>query len=188
MIYKIIGIIVIVAALAGGGFYYYQNMKGAESTKEESPAISETPTATPTPEEVDKAEFTIKILNGSGIAGEAGRAKTLLEDGEFTIDSTGNADAYDYEETVIQAGADVSDAWIEALTEELEKEYTVKATIEELSDDEDVDVVVIIGSLDEDGEKLAGADDAEASTDDEDASDEADTTTPTKSPTPTKSN
>lgn len=186
MIWKIIGIVVIVAVLVGGGFYYYQTRQTKPTAEETSISPTEAPTATPTPEEVDKAEFEIKILNGSGIVGEAGRAQKLLEDASFKVASTGNADSYDYEETVIQAGAEVSDAWIEALTKELENDYTVKGTVEELDADADTDVVVIIGSKDENGDKLESTGATTTKEDSDDASSEAKTTTtPTKSPTPT---
>ncbi|MBP7967246.1 LytR C-terminal domain-containing protein [Candidatus Woesebacteria bacterium] len=190
MIWKIIGIVVIVAVLVGGGFYYYQTRQTKPTAEETSISPTETPTATPTPEEVDKAEFEIEILNGSGIVGEAGRAQKLLEDASFKVASTGNADAYDYEETVIQAGAEVSDAWIEELTKELENDYTVKGTVEELDADADTDVVVIIGSKDENGDALESSSTSTTTKEDaDDASSEAKTTTtPTKSPTPTKSN
>lgn len=187
MIPKIIGAVVILAVLGGGGYYYYQNMQNKTAVEEKAVTVTEAPTPTPTPEEVDKAEFTIKILNGSGIAGEAGRAQKLLEDAEFTVDSTGNAKTYDYEETVIQAGADVSDAWIDALTEELENAYTVKASVEDLDEGADTDVVVIIGNKDEDGEKMEAAVDTNTKEDTKEVSDEANTkpTSPTTSPTPT---
>lgn len=185
MIWKIIGIVVIVAVLAGGGFYYYQNMQTKQTAEETSITPTEEPSPTPTSEEVNKAEFEIEIQNGSGIAGEAGRAQKLLEDAGFEVSSTGNADNYDYEDTVIQAGAEVSDAWIEELTKELENKYTVKGSVEELDKDAESDVIVIIGSKDSNGETVK----ADTTSDDsEDASDEAETTTtPTKTPTPTKS-
>lgn len=184
MIWKIIGAVVILAVIGGGGFYYYQNMRSTDAPEETTMTVSEAPTPTPSPEEVDKEAYEIEILNGSGIAGEAGRAQTLLEDAEFQVSSTGNADAYDYEETVIQAGSNVTDAFLNELTKELEKQYTVKANVEEL--DEEEAVIVIVGTLDEEGDTMA-VEEADEVDEAEESSDEADTATatPTKSPTPT---
>lgn len=184
MIWKIIGAVIILSLVGAFGYYYYQNMDTATEEKAPTASVSETPSPTPTAAEVKKDEFTIKILNGSGVVGEAGRAKTLLEDAKFKVDSTANADKYDYEETVIQAGSAVSDAWIEQLTKELEGKYTVKGTVEELGKDEDTDVVVIVGSFDADGKTMV-KEEAKPTAKATDEAKTTTTTTPTKSPTPT---
>lgn len=155
---KILIIVAILLILAGGGFYYYQStQKPAETAKEEEKSDeSVTPTEEPTPADVKNDAYTIELLNGSGIAGEAGRAQELLEGEEFKIDSTGNAENYDFEDTVIQAGSDVEEAWVDALRDTLGKNYTVKSGVTKLdSADSESDVVVIVGSFDEDGNSMA---------------------------------
>lgn len=151
----IIGVLTIVI-LGAGGYFYYKSTKSQSANDSMQPTVtvSEEPTATPTPEEVNKSEFTIRILNGSGIVGEAGRAKDLLEGGGFTIDSTGNADNYDYADTVIQAGDTVKQAWVDSLKESLGTKYNVKSSTETIADGVEADVVVIIGKLDKDGDSM----------------------------------
>lgn len=64
---------------------------------------TELPIPTPTPE---PKEYSVSVLNGSGIPGQAGVVKTLLEEGEITefVELTaGNADAYDYVQTEIRS-------------------------------------------------------------------------------------
>lgn len=187
---KILIIIAILLLLAGGGFYYYQStQKPAETAaEEESSDESVTPTEEPTPAEVDLDTFTIEILNGSGIVGEAGRAQELLETNEFKIDSTGNAENYDFEDTVIQAGSDVDEGWLDELRDTLSKNYTVKAGVTKLdAADSESDVVVIVGSLDEDGNSMAEeeAPTGAATPSPTGGSSPTDTPAPTASPTPT---
>lgn len=153
MIWKILGAVLILLLIVGGFFYYQSTKKTEDTTEAEITEVVE-PTATPTPEEVAKDAYKIEIQNGSGIAGEAGRAKTLLEDAEFTVESTANADNYDYEKTEIQAGPDVSQTWLDELKSELEKKYSVKSSVGDIGSDAKVDVIVIIGSFDQNGDSM----------------------------------
>jgi len=84
-------------------------------------------------------------LNGSGISGEAGKAKTLLTTAGFSIGSTGNAATYDYTKTIIKAKSNVDPAFVSALSSSLNKTY-VTDTPQTLSDSSNDDVQVIIGS------------------------------------------
>ena len=102
-------------------------------------------TPSPTPEEVDVSAYTIEVLNGSGISGAAAKAKTLLTEESFTVESTGNADASDYEKTVIKAKGSVPEAYIEALKQLLAESYELDS-VEDLAESADTDVVIIIGS------------------------------------------
>ncbi len=176
-------IIVAILLLLAGGYFYYQSTQNRESgVSVTEPKENEPTEPTPTKVEVKKDAFTIEILNGSGIAGEAGRAQELLESADFKIDSTGNAENYDFEETVIQAGSDVDEAWIELLRDELGKQYTVKSGVTKLDETaSDADVVVIVGSFDEKGESMVVEEEATPTPE------ESEDTTPTPSPTgPTK--
>ena len=104
-----------------------------------------TPEVTPTPDEAAKDEFTIEILNGSGISGEAGRAQVLLEDEGFTVSGIGNADNSDYTETVISSKENVSSEWLSLLKKSLQEAYVVSSG-DELSSDAETDVVITVGS------------------------------------------
>jgi hypothetical protein len=148
-------IAIVIIALAGGGYYYYQSSKSTKSEKKDEvtvTTVSETPE--PTEEPVVKDAFKIEVLNGSGITGKAGEVQTLLEDADFIVDSTGNADNYDYEETVIEAGGNVPVAWTDELKATLEKDYKVKSSVEKKDEDSDI-VTVIVGKLDDKGDDMS---------------------------------
>ncbi len=57
--------------------------------------------STPTPS-IKKEELKIKILNGSGTAGKASTLKDLLVEKGYQEIVTGNADNFDYKQTIIQ--------------------------------------------------------------------------------------
>jgi len=62
------------------------------------------PKKTPTPViKVQRSEVTVEILNGSGIAGMASNLENELVDLEYQVASVGNAENYDYTNTVIIA-------------------------------------------------------------------------------------
>ncbi len=189
---KIITILVVIVLLIGGFFYWRSTQNQDSGVKVIDPAESETEEPTPTEEELKKDAYKIEVLNGSGIEGEAGRAEALLKSAEFDVIGTDNADNYDYEETVIQAGDDVSEDWLDALKTELSKKYTVQSSIDKLSAETDAQVVVIVGSFDQDGESMAPEVEATA-TPTEDTNDAEETPTPTEdaetteTPTPTPS-
>ncbi|KKQ38490.1 MAG: hypothetical protein US54_C0009G0010 [Candidatus Roizmanbacteria bacterium GW2011_GWA2_37_7] len=188
--WKIIIGAVIVVLVGAGGYLYYQSSQNklANPPSETTITITQEPSSTPIPEDVKKDAYSIEVQNGSGIAGEAGRAQTLLEDADFIIDSTGNADNYDYTETVIQAKEGVSEAWINKLTETLKEKYGVSSSVETLDDaDSDSDVVVIVGQNDTDGNSMVPEEEptdevTKAPTPTEEA-----TETKTPTPSPTKS-
>ncbi len=165
-------IILIVAAIGAGAWFFFGRSTSGTADSDLTPTESPTEAPTPTEEEADLTAFEVQVLNGSGVAGEAGRLQKALEDAGFTVSGTGNADNSDYTETIIQAKADVDEAFLKALAKELSKTYTVGDN-EELDEDDENNVVVIIG----------GVEDSE----DEEASDEADTEDEEDAtPTPTK--
>lgn len=151
---KIVGGIVVLALVVGGFFYWRSTQNQESGVKVVEPSDSESEEPTPTVEEVKNNAYKIEILNGSGIEGEAGRAQELLKSAEFNVIGTDNADNYDYEETVIQAGDDVSEKWLDELKNELSKKYKVQSSVDKLGAETDAQVVVIIGSSDQDGESM----------------------------------
>lgn len=185
--WKIIIGAVVVVLVGAGGFLYYQSSQNklANPPSDTSVTITQEPSASPTPEvDVEIDAFSIEIQNGSGIAGEAGRAKYLVEGEDFVVDTTGNADNYDYEETVIQAKEGVSEAWIDQLKEVLGGKYAVKSSVEKLDDgDSDSDVIVIIGQNDSDGDSMVVEDEETDAPTPTEAEEATETDTPTPSPT-----
>lgn len=129
-------------------FLFLRQQKIDEMNKQEqanTPKPTKAVKATPTPEEVDLAAYSIDVQNGSGIAGAAAKAKTLLVGKDFNVASTGNADSSDYAKTIIKAKDAVPSAYIDALKETLSSSYDLD-TVETLDDTETADVVIIIGS------------------------------------------
>lgn len=131
-----------------GGVYFYQ--KGVNLKLEISPSPKSTVTATLSPSAsplatLDLTKFPINVQNGSGVVGGAGSAKDLLTKAGFEVSKTGNADNYDYTDTIIKITASVSAEFVAKLTTTLSGMYSVgKAqTLPDTSKDE---VVVIIGS------------------------------------------
>jgi|GEM_PF-1376528 len=71
-----------------------------EQETEETPPEESEEQATSSPEA--ETEIAISILNGSGVPGEAGRVASLLDEETYEIVSIGNADSFDYQETIIR--------------------------------------------------------------------------------------
>lgn len=184
---KIAIITVILLIIAGAVYFFFMRNQGAGKTAEtEITPTSNVSEASPTPEEVDPGEYDIEILNGSGIAGEAGRAQELLESEDYTVVSTGNADEFDYTDTVIQASDEVSEDWLDDLKDILGRNYTVQSSVEDLDTDSEADVVIIVGSLDENGDSMASEEDTETTPEPTSAEgDEEPTESPTATPEPT---
>lgn len=132
-----------------GGIVFYQ--KGVSTGQTEIPTPTPTTVAVATPTAspsipVDLTKYTITIFNGSGIAGEAGRAKTLLTTSGFRVGTTGNAATYNFTKTVIKAKSTVEAGFTSALSTALGKNYlvdTAQITIASSSADT---VQVVIGS------------------------------------------
>lgn len=105
-----------------------------------SPTIK--PTASPS---ASLSKYKIKILNGSGIKGEAGKVQTLIESAGFTVLSTGNASTYDFTKTQISIKTGVDQEFIASLIKTLEKNYQLEDT--KTSSSQTNDVTVTVGSL-----------------------------------------
>lgn len=140
--------VLLLGALLGGIVFYQKNVKDGGIAETPVPVESTEPTATATPApsaSVDLSKYTISILNGSGIAGEAGKVKTLLTDAEFKVGTTGNAATYDFTKTVVKAKSSVDSAYVAKLIETLSKTYEVDKA-QTLSDSSKDDVQVIVGT------------------------------------------
>lgn len=109
-----------------------------------APTPMSQPTATPTPLPPDRSKVKVQVLNGAGVAGAAGKMKSLLEEKGYVVMGTGNADNYDYEETQIQAGSE-SIQIVELLKADLAGDYKVASEVASLASGEEADVVVIVG-------------------------------------------
>jgi len=140
------GIFLLGAILGGIVFYQRGVNRGQEETPTPTAAPTTAPAASASPSaSVDLTKYTISIFNGSGIAGEAGKAKTLLTTAGFKVSSTGNAATYDYTKTIIKAKSTVESSFVTALSAALRKTYLVDSpqTLANTSSD---NVQVVIGS------------------------------------------
>lgn len=101
-----------------------------------------TPTSAP---RINKEELKIKVLNGSGEAGKASDMKDALTEAGYQEIITGNAETFDFEQTVIQVKEDFEAAG-DVLAEDL-KDSVEDPKIETLEDeDEASDVIIIVGT------------------------------------------
>ena len=131
-----------------GGVYFYQKGVNLELQASPTPEASIEPTLAPTASpsaKLDLTKFPINVQNGSGIAGTAGSAKDLLTKAGFKVSGTGNADNYDYTDTIIKAKTSVSADFVSKLTTTLSGMYSV-AKAQTLPDTSKDDIIVIIGS------------------------------------------
>lgn len=144
----IISIVVLTAIILGGALYYKQSaIKSNNSSKESSvkkvtPVPVSSPTPTPTKVEIDKSQYSIKILNGSGITGEAGRARTYLEDEGYKVSTVGNADRFDYQASVLEAGKDVNEDFLTGLKIFISKKYLLEKAVETATGVKDVTLII----------------------------------------------
>ena len=90
---------------------------------EPTPIEISNPTPAVTPE---RSDLKIKILNGSGKVGLAGKVKNQLEDMGYEEIETGNADRFDYEKTEIQIKEEKED-FLELLINDLGEEYPLSS-------------------------------------------------------------
>lgn len=139
--------IFLLGAILGGIVFYQRSISGSRM---ETPTLTPAPTSTPiisaSPSAtISLAKYTISIFNGSGIAGEAGKAKTLLTTAGFKVGSTANAATYDYTKTIIKAKSMVEPSFISALSAALSKTYSIDTpqTLDSTSSDT---VQVVVGS------------------------------------------
>lgn len=104
------------------------------------------PTATPTAVSVNLQEYSISVLNGSGVAGQAGKLKETLTTDGFKVSSTGNAANTNFTRTEIAAKKSVGSAYLSKLEDELNKTLQVDTNVTSLPDSSAADVTVTTGS------------------------------------------
>lgn len=175
---KIIIPVIILVLLIVGTWFWWNNRSTDEPTEDttiEESFVQEEPTPTDAPD-FEKSDFKIRVLNGSGTAGLAGDLEEELLTNDYVVEDTGNADRYDYDETIIQYKEDVPEEFIDELRSDISS-YSPFST-EELDADEDVDIVIIIGGQQSEDEESTSDDESTKKADptpDAEASDEADT-------------
>ncbi|MDO8487088.1 MAG: LytR C-terminal domain-containing protein [Candidatus Curtissbacteria bacterium] len=138
----------LVFAFARGIGPFGQFKKGS-TLVEESPA-PESVVASPMPEatsgaNIDKAAVRIRILNGSGKAGVASAAKDYIEGKGYKVTSLGNADNYDFAQTVVKIKDSLSNIK-NVLVSDLSDKYSVTVSSIPLEASDSADVEVTLGA------------------------------------------
>ncbi len=112
-----------------------------------NPSVSVTPTITsvPTPTPIDVSGFKIKVLNGTGTAGQASEIVKLLATKNFTVAKTGNAANYDFTQTQIEIKKSVSQNVVDLLTQALGSDFSPKISTKSLADTSEFDIIITTG-------------------------------------------
>ncbi|MDO8341075.1 MAG: LytR C-terminal domain-containing protein [Candidatus Woesebacteria bacterium] len=140
----------LVGALVGGFITYFSGVsKFNKDDETPTPISSEAPIAEPSPtssssETLKRDTLKIQVLNGSGVSGAAGKAKTYLEGLGYKNVDTGNAGTSDFPETEISI-KDTKKEFISLLTTDLSKNYQVAKETKTLVATSSFDVVITLG-------------------------------------------
>lgn len=168
----IIIVVLIILGLFGVSRYLSSQSKKTASIQSPTQAPTEAPTSTtittptPTPKSakvtttpsptqaqsssidkttgLDRAKVDISIQNGSGVAGVAAKASSLLKNLGYNVISSGNADNFDYENVTVQVKTATS-KYIPLLKKDLSATYTVASATSDLPASSSADVLIIIG-------------------------------------------
>lgn len=140
------------------GYKLILNVKLAEEkTAEVSPTITPTGSPTPTPKAgakitpgpsekptptVKPKGISVRVLNGSGVTGVAGKVADLLKSLGYAIAGTGNAPNYNYATTEISTKKSQT---LSILQADLAGKYEIGSASATLSATESADAVVIVG-------------------------------------------
>lgn len=119
-------IIIILLGLVVGGFLLLRggSQPATESSSTPEPnIIIEQPSPSPSPS-VNKAEIKIKVLNGTGMSGEAGILKDKLTAAGFTDVEAGNASRQDYTDVQVSFASSVPEEIRSELVALLNSLYT----------------------------------------------------------------
>lgn len=142
----------LVGALAGGLITYFSGLSSLEGNSTPTP----TPIATEMPKvdeqekeeedrEFDRSTVKLQVLNGSGVSGLAGKAKTMLEGLGYKSVAVGNAATSDFTETVISV-KDSKKELVDFLVKDLSKDYQVSDKTEVLPASSAYDFVITLGN------------------------------------------
>lgn len=95
------------------------------------------------PREIKRSDLIIRVENGNGIPGSAGKMKNYLEELGYKVLSPANADRTDYVKTTIKLPKDFSD-YKDTITNDLKTKYSVEVVNLETRMP-DYDVLIIVG-------------------------------------------
>ena len=142
----IAGIVIALLLIVATGVLGFYFLNSGKEDKKVEVAEDKTVEATPTLiEEIDRAEWSIEVLNGSTTTGVARTVADSLEELGYTVENVGNADNKDYEETTVLISSEKSDEEAELFVDEVKKATGVDVLQEKL-EDSTLSARIIIGS------------------------------------------
>ncbi len=118
--------------------------KSLTSLGKPSPTTKPTTAPSPTPT-VKREEIKIKVLNGSGTAGKATEVRDLLREAGYQEILTGNADTFDFTQTIIQTKKSTN-SYANIVAKDIADSADNPKIETTLADDDASDVVIIVGS------------------------------------------
>jgi len=150
LLFVLIPGVLILGAILGGIYFYQKSTSGAIPTETPVATVSPDASTEPTPSaspsgKLDLTKYPINVQNGVGIPGTAGTAKDILVKAGFKVSAAGNADNYDYTDTVVKVKSTVPAEFVTKLNTALSAKYKLAKT-GSLPDSSKDDVVVIIGN------------------------------------------
>ena len=123
-----------------------ESTQGATTKQKEATSEAEKKQATPSskPKKViNKKDYTIQVLNGSGTAGAAGQARDFLTSKGYLVKNLGNADNFNYAKTTLRIKKSKK-AISDLLTKDLKPRYAITVG-SPLPEGEQFDIVIIVG-------------------------------------------
>lgn len=138
----------LVGALAGGLITYFSAIsKLSKTDTTPTPIVSIEPQVSPSASPsatIKRSEIKVQVLNGSGTAGLAGKAKSYLENLGYKDVTVGNAGSSGFAETEIQI-KDSTKVYLDTITTDLSKNYIVAKETKVLISSSKFDVVITLG-------------------------------------------
>lgn len=144
---------VVLLSIALGAFLIYSSKNANKPANNDANNVKESTSSATVPEApkestksaqpLNKASLKIRVENGSGTAGVAGKARDFLTPKGYTISEVGNAASADYAETNIQI-KDSKKEYLNVLLDDLKSNYTTKVG-NPLAESTSYDVLIIVG-------------------------------------------
>lgn len=139
-ILTLVFIVAIISSIAGGHFIYKKELAKVQNTQD----IAATPTPTPVAT-IPLNKYSIRVLNGSGISGEAVKIKNILTSYGYNIVEIGNA-PQNSNETSIQTKENIDETFLSDLKNKMAT-YSANIKTEILQNSENVDIQIILGAI-----------------------------------------
>jgi hypothetical protein len=117
-----------------------------EATPEgENKGPQNTPSPSPASEvKINKTKLKVRVLNGSGVPGSAGKMETVLKAAGYKSITAGNADNFDFETTQISVKSG-QDELLSTIKQDLKGKYNIGQADTDLAAKSEYDAVITVG-------------------------------------------